>query len=189
MIRFLVGFDFQDIYEEAVRTAPKNGILVEVGVAFGKSLAFLARQAIDQKRDDLTIYGVDPWIPEDWLIRDCKPWYEPHGGFFNAFGYYMHTHAPEEFERICILRMTSSKAAQLFDNDRGVEFVFIDGDHSYAGAHSDVSAWKNTVNRDGVIAGHDYTGFPGVEQAVNEHFPETVGGFEVRGSSWWRRVT
>jgi hypothetical protein len=53
--------DFEDIYVEAVANAPSGASLVEVGVNMGRSLAFLARTAIDRGRGDLSIYGVDNW--------------------------------------------------------------------------------------------------------------------------------
>lgn len=180
-------FDFQDIYNEAVRDAPKGAILVEVGVAFGKSLAYLARQAIDQKRDDLVIIGVDPWIVEDWLERDCKRYYEPYGGFFEAFDHYMYVHAVEEYNRVQIYRRTSVEAATswISDDSARPHFVFIDGDHNYAGIKADIPAWREVVAPGGVLAGHDYGGFEGVRKAVHEEFGDD---FVVRGSSWWRRM-
>lgn len=173
-------FDFGDIYEEAVRNAPRGGILVEVGVAFGRSLAFLARQAIDQKRDDLTIYGVDPWIVEDWLARDCRDKYEPFGGFFNAFVAGMRQHAPEELERVSIVRATSERAVRLFEEEPAC-FVFIDGDHRFEAVKRDLDVWQDGITDGGLLAGHDYVGFEGVRKAVDNAFGSNV---RVRGSSW-----
>lgn len=40
--------------------------------------------------------------------------------------------------------------------DRSLDFVYIDGDHSYDGALLDLRVWTPKVKRGGVIAGHDY---------------------------------
>ncbi len=175
-------FDFGPIYLDAVHAAPPHSSLVEVGVAFGKSLAYLARAAIDAGRNDLTIIGVDPWIIEDWLERDCKAYYEPHGGFFEAFLYNMKTYAPEEYDRVLVCKMPSLHASASALVDPPPWFVFIDGDHTYDGARADVQAWKDVIAKGGVFAGHDYGGFPGVRQAVDEEFG---GRVVVKGSSWW----
>lgn len=37
-----------------------------------------------------------------------------------------------------------------------LDFVFIDGDHSYAGCKSDIEVWSPKVKAGGLISGHDY---------------------------------
>jgi len=50
-----------------------------------------------------------------------------------------------------------------------LDLVFVDGDHSYNGAHTDIVAWWPKVRPGGILAGHDYTlTWPGVMRAVNE---------------------
>jgi predicted O-methyltransferase YrrM len=41
-----------------------------------------------------------------------------------------------------------------------VDFVFIDGDHSYLGCRGDILAWMKRVRSGGVIALHDYAQSP-----------------------------
>lgn len=55
------------------------------------------------------------------------------------------------------LRSTGVEAAHYFDaNGMGpVDFVFIDGDHSYEGLRGDWEAWRKLVAPDGIIALHD----------------------------------
>lgn len=55
------------------------------------------------------------------------------------------------------LRMTGVAAAQTLatDNFRPVDFVFIDGDHSYEGLRGDWEAWSSLVAPGGVVALHD----------------------------------
>jgi predicted O-methyltransferase YrrM len=56
---------------------------------------------------------------------------------------------------------------------RGLDFVFIDADHSYNAVKYDISVWRKAVRRGGLLCGHDYGDrnlFPGVEKAVRESF-------------------
>lgn len=47
--------------------------------------------------------------------------------------------------------------------------IFIDGDHKYESARSDIEICSKLLSRNGIMAVHDYSrGFPGVYQAVNE---------------------
>jgi predicted O-methyltransferase YrrM len=59
--------------------------------------------------------------------------------------------------RVDWLRMTGADAARyLAENRLGlVEFVFIDGDHSYDGLRADWQGWAPLVTPGGVVALHD----------------------------------
>jgi hypothetical protein len=183
-------FDFADIYRDVAKHAPRGALLVEVGVAFGRSLAFLARQAIDLERDDLEIVGVDLWghigsmeDPISALVR------ETGGDFYEAFRRGMERHCPLELERITVLRNHSAIASRHFGPGLMFPrpwFVFIDADHTYEGVRSDLAAWGPRILPGGIFAGHDFTEqFPGVGQAVTGAYG---AGVERRGNSWWRRM-
>ena len=57
-------------------------------------------------------------------------------------------------------------AAQV--KDGSLDFVFIDGDHTYEACKRDIIAWLPKVKEGGWITGHDYHEFPGVKKAVDE---------------------
>jgi hypothetical protein len=53
--------------------------------------------------------------------------------------------------------------------DHYLDFIYIDGDHSYEGCKADLALAKLKVKPGGIIAGHDYCDlFIGVLTAVNE---------------------
>ncbi len=89
--------------------------------------------------------------------------------------------------RIC--RMDSVTAAATFA-DRSLDFVYIDGDHSYAGCRRDILAWAPKVKVGGVLAGHDYYNMPPFE--VRRAVAETCGGpcgiTHEACPSWWVMV-
>lgn len=187
-------FDWQWLYDEAVDTAPVGGTIVEVGVAFGRSLAYLARRALDAKRQDLRLVGVDPWQddykPDGWPEEQRPTWGGEHavwaraqGGPFSAFIASMREHAPKELERVSIFRGTSEELAGALRGalDRKlVHLAFIDADHRYEAVCADARLWKDAT----ILAGHDYhsADFPGVVRAVDEMFPDRI----VRGTTWRR---
>jgi len=78
--------------------------------------------------------------------------------------------------------------------DECLDFVFIDGDHSYEGVLRDLISWWPKVRKGGLISGHDYggkgdrTGRFGVKKAVDGFFKEK--DCEVRLESalvWWAK--
>lgn len=72
---------------------------------------------------------------------------------------------------------TSEIASKNF-HDGSVDFVFIDGDHTYESVSKDINLWFPKIKAGGILAGHDYggrgdrTGRFGVKKAVDEHFEE-----------------
>jgi len=90
-------------------------------------------------------------------------------------------------DRSCICRMTSAEASEKV-LDGSLDFVFIDADHSYEGAKSDIQLWASKIRDGGILCGHDFgmeTWFPdwGVTKAVTE-YAESVGKTVELGSDW-----
>lgn len=91
--------------------------------------------------------------------------------------------------RVEVCRMDSAAAAALFP-DRSLDFVYIDGDHSYEGCRRDIVAWAPKIRAGGVLAGHDYYNQPPFE--VRKAVAETCGGpcgvTHEPCPSWWVMV-
>jgi len=82
--------------------------------------------------------------------------------------------ATEYADRTTVLEMTTHLASRVTD-DRSLDFVFIDADHSYEAVRQDIKDWKNKVKPGGWLGGHDYTRkFPGVIEAVDRAFSTRV---------------
>ena len=76
----------------------------------------------------------------------------------------------------------SLAAARQLEAKRGaIDFIFIDGDHSYDACKADIVAWAPFVKRGGVIAFHDFgSRADGVTRAIFEEiksgrFAEIIG--------------
>lgn len=171
------------IYDEWIKTAPTNAIAVEVGVALGRSVAHLARLAIDAGRDDIRIYAVDAWAHvarngEQQEMGDAA------GGDFCLFAREMLQHAPAELQRIQVVRTWSTDAARLF-GDGTVDLVTLDADHTYEWVSAEIRCWRPKLTANGVLGGDDYhpTEFPGVIRAVREVY--TDDRIEVRHDQSW----
>jgi predicted O-methyltransferase YrrM len=64
--------------------------------------------------------------------------------------------------------LPSVEAAKKFE-DKSLDFVFIDADHSYEAVRADIGAWKPKIKPGGLLCGHDHSeNFPGVVRAVKE---------------------
>ena len=75
----------------------------------------------------------------------------------------------DRFHNVIKHKMTSVKGAEEFE-DESLDFIYIDGLHTYEGVIDDIKAWVRKVKPDGWVGGHDYGHklCPGVKQAVDE---------------------
>ena len=54
-----------------------------------------------------------------------------------------------------VIKSYSADAVKLFD-DNSLDFVFLDGNHSYDYVLEDINLWSKKVKHGGIISGHDY---------------------------------
>jgi Methyltransferase domain len=170
-------FNFAGWYDEVLETAPRGTTLVEIGSAFGRSAAYLARRAIDMKRHDLRLVAVDPF---EWQVAlgdpTCDTYRRALGGQhlpFNVMLRGMTLHCPEELERLTLLRLPSVEAARIFDR---VHLAMIDADHAYEPCRDDIRAWRARAT---ILAGHDHD-LPGVRKACTEVLGPEDSAYHVR---------
>lgn len=170
------------IYDEFLETAPPNARVVEVGVALGKSLAYLARKCIEANRPDIRIYAVDAWAGvarngEQQALAKPDEDYE-------LFLRMMQENAPEELARVtAVIRKYSVEAARGFE-DASLDLVVLDADHTYEAVRFDLAAWVPKIKRGGAIGGDDWeAAYPGVFRAVAERWP--AAEIEIRNQDDW----
>lgn len=122
------------------RHASSRRVLAEVGVWHGVTTARLRRAMAA----DGVLYAVDPY-PVGRL------------GFNVQRQIARHEVSRVPNGRVEWMRTTGAKAAHaLADATRGrLEFVFIDGDHSYEGLQADWIGWSALVASGGIVALHD----------------------------------
>lgn len=162
--------------------APKVG--VEIGVFRGD----LSWRMLAANRN-LFLYLVDPW-------REAQ-----QGDSFRTTDDYISRYSQDEHDRTMetamqqiapfrdqckVLRMTSVEAAQQVP-DGSVDFVFIDGDHSYEGCSTDIAVWWPKLKDGGLLSGHDYRDERnyGVKQAVHEFLQHTPRDLRLGGNYTW----
>ncbi len=104
----------------------------------------------------------------------------------------IHAGVVKRFQRMTevrILRMKSLEAVAKFP-DESLDWVYIDGDHSYEAVKADLLAWLRKVKSGGALVGDDYdwldeTGAPSVRRAVEEVLSEwRLGPAEVNGGQY-----
>jgi len=150
---------------------PQDVYMAEVGSYSGESARMFLRKA-------KILHCIDLWLP-----------YEDYGV---PIGYMDQAEAAFDIlqcqysDRIIKHKMDSLKAADLFE-DRSFDVVYIDADHSYPAARSDILKWRQKVKPNGILAGHDYDHHHiGVKLAVDELLGTPDRCFE--DSSWMKII-
>lgn len=117
----------------------KNGkaIGVEIGVCFAAySNLILSNPGISK------LYSVDPWV-------------DLNGNFVKEAAIKASEKLKKYGDRSVIKVGFSLDEVKNF-KDNSLDFVYIDGDHSYKATAADIAAWWSKVKPGGILAGHDY---------------------------------
>lgn len=166
-------FDYQDLYKDMIQQATDGSIFVEIGSFHGKSAAFMGCEIINSGKN-IQLYCVDPWEFE-WLdLRESHPlakFMDHRLTGEHAFNTFKRSIKPYT-ANVSYVKAKSVNASKLFKN-KSIDFVFIDGDHSYLGCYLDIACWYKKVKNGGYLAGHDFEDetMPGVTQAVEDLLP------------------
>lgn len=150
-----------------IELLPENLEIAEIGVARGE----FSRQILDGCKPR-RLRLIDAWTHQNaaHLSQDTN-----NPGQDEQDGRYIHVlkeFAPEIASgRVLVDRAFSHVAAERIE-DRSLDLVYIDGDHSYDGVTRDLSCYAPKIAPGGLIMGHDYTYHPrvefGVVKAVND---------------------
>jgi len=186
--------DILPFYDFLAKELPDGAQVAEIGVAWGRSLLYLAEAMHKRGKLAAKLWGVDPWPPEWDYPPEATPaaaWVFPRRPMLRT----LVTHATDsELERVHLVRAPSSQAARLFA-PASLDCVFIDAAHDRPSVANDCRLWAPKVKPGGILSGHDYSEvFPGVTQAVAEFFCSRALGAKwiehptvhpARGSSVW----
>ena len=129
---------------------------IEVGVAKGETSAYLLEKCPNIEK----LYGVDPYLPyEDWcrFIDEKEINLQEEIAINNLLPY---------MNRFEFMKMTSENAIKSFAPG-SVDYVFIDGDHSYEQTLADLNMYYPLVRSGGILFGHDIN-LNSVRDAVND---------------------
>ena len=155
---------------------PVSGMhMIEIGSYAGESTEIFCSRFKQ-------VISIDPYLDNyDPGDLACQ-----HAPFSEVLKYFQER--MENFPNIGLIRATSDDAIEhdLILN-KNVDFVYIDGLHTYEQVKKDIQNYLPLIKKGGFIAGHDYHNeWQGVIDAVNEHFgsPDKV----FNDTSWIKRV-
>jgi GT2 family glycosyltransferase len=131
-----------------------------VGCELGVCKGYTLRHFFDLTPEISKVYAIDSWTPYmDWWGPVTQPMVDQWREYaMNLLYPYM--------DKIELLEMDATTATSYIP-DQSLDYIFIDGDHSYSAVVRDLDNYWDKVKTGGIFAGHDWN-LPAVNQAVNE---------------------
>ena len=140
----------------------------------------------------MKIIAVDPWVATDSYedIDHTSPDFNPYelgadGLLWQEARYISTLNMLLQFpkDRWEVLRSYSNRVVHFFE-DNSLDFVYIDGEHSYEAVSDDIACWWSKIKSGGIMSGHDYNETnPGTKQAVNEFAEKNNLEFKITGTT------
>lgn len=141
---------------------PRGGIALEIGSYVGASACYLVAGLA---RVDGHLFCVDTWHNE------TMP-----GGERDTFDEFLRNTSNVK-KWISVIRKKSGEL-NIDDTSKQLDFVFIDGDHSYLSVKTDFECTSRWVSEDGIVVFHD-SNFEGVSRIIGEALAS--GKWEIGG--------
>jgi hypothetical protein len=129
----------------------------ELGVSYGFNLVYTLESCPNISK----VYAIDPYTPYD----------DGPGGFvdqdtIDKVKALFKQNTARFGDKVCFLNLTSDESFNLIP-DKSLDYIFIDGDHSYDSVKKDLAHYYSKVKPGGIFSGHDFS-LPGVSRAVKE---------------------
>lgn len=156
--------EIRDFDRESMATLFKElgfKIGVEIGVRSGGYSAILCRDI-----PGLKLYGVDPYEVHEGYRDHTKQ--SSFDAFYEEARTKLAPYPTYEF-----IKKYSMDAVKDF-KDNSLDFVYIDGDHSFQSATDDIAEWGKKVRPGGIISGDDYFKHKGPARI---HVYQVVNGY------------
>jgi len=165
-------FDYQNFYDKVVQEMPNGGTFVEIGTYHGRSAIYLALKMLESSKRFRIITLENNWLN----INSDNPEVVP-----TSKDKIISNFIKCGVERFVDLIMNDSlKINHLTD----VDWVFLDCTIDYEPQVKHIKHWLPKIKKGGIISGHDYELFEGVNRAVNHVFHEVSN----MGACWYVRV-
>lgn len=140
-----------------IKRLGQNVVGIEIGTCRAESTAYILENCPNVSK----LFTIDPYKAyDDWVgninqdtidkfMAIAQKNLEPYG------------------DRVRMIREPSANATNNF-KDTIVDFIFVDGDHSYEATLADCEAYYPLLKKGGFFCGHDYSSIPDVSRAVND---------------------
>lgn len=153
-------FNWPKVYEDWAKRVPEDGHIVEVGAHQGRSTLFLLEKLYEYGKWRKTRFDVNDIFGMEWgeiwfIVQNLNNAVMPDG--------------VRAIAGVNIMQVNSQESHRLY-KDESLDFVMIDGDHTYDGCMADLVNFFPKLKPGGEMAVHDYNHphIPTVKEAFDD---------------------
>jgi hypothetical protein len=159
-------FAYKDMYKDIVQAGYDGCEFVEIGAWMGKSTNYMVQKIKESgKRIHFTTIDTFKGTPsEEWHNPVVQNY---NGDLFPEF--IDNTLLSNNYGLYDIIKDDSLNAVHQFKNN-SIDYIMIDGGHSYTEVTNDLKSWYKKVKPGGIISGDDYTISTETTKAVDDFF-------------------
>jgi hypothetical protein len=159
-------FAYKDMYKDIVQAGYDGCEFVEIGAWMGKSTNYMVQKIKESgKRIHFTTIDTFKGTPsEEWHNPVVQSY---NGDLFPEF--IDNTLLSNNYGLYDIIKDDSLNAVHQFKNN-SIDYIMIDGGHSYTEVTNDLKSWYKKVKPGGIISGDDYTISTETTKAVDDFF-------------------
>jgi len=143
-------FSYEHIYRDMVEQLEDESLIVEIGSFKGKSSAFMAVEIANSGKK-IKFDCIDPMKLLSHYATSAKNNPQEWEGY-SADEFHRRLEPVKDFYNLH--QMTSDEAVKLYENN-SIDFLMIDGDHSYDAVKKDIINWLPKMRPGGLIVGDD----------------------------------
>ncbi len=163
---YTTNFELLKLYS-LTNSFKKNAIAVEIGSYIGASSLLIAKGL----NDNSILYCIDTW-QNDAMTE----------GNWDSYKVFLENTKSVK-NKITTIRKTSVEAGNNFN--KMIDFIFIDGDHSYEGVKKDVDIWFPKLKSGGIVVMHDIGWAEGVNKVIQEDIQPYLTNFDKLPNMYW----
>ena len=175
-------FNMENQYLELLDNVPEGGVFVELGAYKGKSTSFIVTE-INNLNRNIKFHTIDTFEGDSGSNDEEEIEAYRKVNVSKMFDEFSENtkHLKEHFNVIVGKSDESSK----FFEDNSVDVIFIDAGHSYDAVIRDIKSWLPKIKDGGIMSGHDYINWSGVNTAVNEIFDKVD---KIDNECWFVKI-
>ena len=155
-------FSYDYIYKDVVAQSPAGSLLVEIGSFKGRSSAFMCVEIANSGKD-IKFDCIDPL---ELMSHYAESAVNSPEVFADYNSDHFHKNLSPVKEYYTLHQMTSSEAVGLYQ-DGSIDFLLVDGDHSFEAVKNDIILFVPKMKAGGLIACDDAFD-ASVQQAIRE---------------------
>lgn len=167
-LSFLGFIKLLDVLSNSLSPSSK---MIEIGSYMGEATLMFASTGLFSQ-----IYVIDPFTSDEKFntyLKETKMLQDYNEMQLSVYVEKEFENNTRYFDNIRLLKEFSYNTHNSFV-DRTIDFIYIDGEHTYDAVKTDIETYRPKLKKGGIIGGHDYDfkHWPGVCNAVNDVFGE-----------------